>query len=206
MFSLYTVLGLPEDSSPDLVSSGYKQLLASFAQANFAAGSLGEIQSKQCLAAFEKAYQTLSNPDLKKQYEAEWKASFDEAASGELQPKMGQLCVASGMITLAELESAVQSQQSLNLPLGQMLLEGKLISQTELDGLLLGQTLISLPPDTPHSLGQRLMALGLVSEDMIRIALIEQRTFGRKIGELLVAHEWVDKQIVEILMSQVKAS
>ncbi len=74
-----------------------------------------------------------------------------------------------------------------------------MISQAELDGLLLGQQLISLPADLPHKIGQRLMALGLVTEDMIRIALIEQRTFSRNLEDLLVAHGWLDKEVMKIL-------
>jgi hypothetical protein len=205
LFSLYTILGVEENSSPAEVEFAFRQLCAEISKANFKPESLGEKQAAQCLKAFENAFNTLSNPELKKQYELAWQEVWQTESPAEIQPKMGQLCVASGMITLQELEEVVKSQPEMDLPLGQMLLENKLISQAELDGLLLGQQLISLPPDTPHSLGQRLIALGLVSEDMVRIALIEQRTFGRRIGELLVEHEWVDKDIIEILMAQAKA-
>lgn len=201
MFSLYSVLGLAEDTSDEVVLAAYQRLCQALNLSSYKPGSLGYLQCQQCLTAIEDAFKTLTNPDLRAAYKDIWSKSWTKGQELHTQPKLGQLCVASGMISLEELNEAVQSQTTLRLPLGQILQEQRLISQAELDGLLLGQNLIALPAESPHSIGQRLIALGLVSEDMVRIALIEQRTFDKRLGEILVEHGWVDKTVLEALLS-----
>jgi len=203
VYSLYLVLGLDEGASEDAVRAAYTRIRSSLEDpSRWQEGSLGRIQAHQCLLSIEHAFSTLTNPVLKSGYEAEWKNHIKGAQDGEIQPKLGQLCVAAGIITIEQLEDAIASQTSMNLPLGQVLQQNKLISQTELDGLLLGQQLIRLPIDSPHSIGQRLMAIDLVTEDMVRVALIEQRTFDRPLEDLLVLHGWLDKEILHILVGQ----
>jgi hypothetical protein len=190
---------LDEGASEAVIDASYRYFRLKLDPENFSSGSLGCLQAEQCLLSIENAYRTLSNPIAKQKYEQEWKQWLKAAATDEIQPKLGQLCVAAGIITLEDLEKAIESQTNLDLPLGQVLQERQLLSQAELDGLILGQQLISLPADMPHKIGQRLMALGLVTEDMIRIALIEQRTFNRKLEDLLVAHAWLDGEVLKIL-------
>jgi hypothetical protein len=196
--SLYTILGIPENSNRGEVDSAYRSLRLRLSIDDYEPGSIGYVQCQQALLSIENAYNTLTDPVGLENYRADWRRQFH--ADDDIQPKLGQLCVAAGVITFEELERAVETQQRLDLPLGQILQEKRLITQAELDGLLLGQQLINLPPESPHSIGQRLMALGLVTEDMVRIVLIEQRTFDRRLGELLVAHGWVDKRLLETIL------
>jgi len=201
--SLYLVLGLDDGASEDAVRAAYARIRSSLEDpSRWEEGSLGRIQAHQCLLSIEHAYATLTDPVLRSGYEADWKEYLKGAQKGEVQPKLGQLCVAAGIITIEQLEQAVESQTSMNVPLGQVLQQNKLISQTELDGLLLGQQLIRLPMDAPHSVGQRLMAIDLVTEDMVRVALIEQRTFDRPLEDLLVLHGWLDQEILKILLGK----
>lgn len=199
MFSLYTILGLDENASTEEINAAYERLHARLNLENFEPGSLGHTQAQQCLLSIENAFRTLTTPTARQKFAEEWKEAMKIAAEGAIHPKIGQLCVAAGIITLEDLERAVETQTSLNLPLGQILQESRLISQAELDGLLLGQQLITLPQDLPHKVGQRLMALGLVTEDMVRIALIELRTFDKKLEDLLIGHGWLDPSILTIL-------
>jgi hypothetical protein len=199
MYSLYTVLGLEENAPQAAVTKAYTQLKNKLEPKNFETGTLAGTQAALCLQAIEDAYQTLSDENKRKDYSEQWKNEF-RAETTELKPKLGQLCVASGMITLEDLEKAVESQQQLDLPLGQILQERNLITQAELDGLLLGQMLIHLPADAPHLIGQRLISLGLATEDMIRIALIEQRTFSRNLEDILVNHGWAAREVLEIVL------
>ncbi len=199
MYSLYTVLGIEEGASEEAVRRAYDELSRRLQPATSTGEAAASEQAQKCLQSIEKAVETLTDPDRKAAYEKDWKQFLKAASQGEIHPKLGQLCVAAGMISLEELEEAVESQTALNLPLGQVLQEHKLISQAELDGLLIGQQLIRFPPDSPHSIGQRLIALGLVTEDMVRIALIEERTFGKSIENILVGHGWVEKDVVAAL-------
>jgi len=200
VFSFYLILGVEENASDQAIEAAYRRLRSELVLGRFEPESLGYIQCEQCLLSIENAHKTLTSPQLKSRYYEQWRGYLKEEAAGGAAPKLGQLCVASGMITLEELERAVETQTRMDLPLGQILQESKLISQAELDGLLLGQKLIQLPVGSPHSIGQRLMALGLVSEDMVRIALIEQRTFDRKLEDLLVSHGWLDQTVLAILI------
>lgn len=198
MQSLYTVLGIPENSETFEVEKAYSSLRSRLRLSDFQPDSQGYDQCRIALDAIEEAYNTLTDPTLLRLYKTRWTEYC--RSEDEIQPKLGQLCVAAGVISYEELNHVVETQQKLDLPLGQILQEKHLITQAELDGLLLGQQLINLPPESPHSIGQRLIALGLVNEDMVRIALIEQRTFDRRLGELLVAHSWVDKQVLETIV------
>jgi hypothetical protein len=198
LHSLFTILGIPENSNRADIESAYGSLHSRLRVSDYEPGSLGYVQCQQALLSIEDAHDTLVDPIRLQNYKEKWLREFH--ADDDIQPRLGQLCVAAGVITFEELEQAVETQQKLDLPLGQILQEKRLITQSELDGLLLGQQLINLPPESPYSIGQRLIALGLVTEDMVRIALIEQRTFDRRLGELLVAHGWMDKRVLETVM------
>ncbi len=199
MYSLYTVLGLDENACDEAVNAAYSHLRHQLAALQLEPCSLGGAQAAQCLAAVEQSYQTLSNPERLSEYQHAWKLWLNDVEATEMQPKLGQLCVAAGIITLDDLNNAIESQTKLDLPIGQIMQENLLITQAELDGLLLGQQLITLPVDLPHRIGQRLIALGLVTEDMVRIALIEQRTFDKELAELLIGHGWLDPDVFNIL-------
>ena len=110
----------------------------------------------------------------------------DEVLAEDLPPKLGQLLVASGKISLYQLEMALAKQADANLPLGEILRREYLITEMELDSFLLNQRLIKLPCDCPHLIRQRLIGLGLVTEDMVRIALVQQRSTGKSVGAILV--------------------
>ncbi len=113
--------------------------------------------------------------------------------------RLGQLCLASGMITLEQLKEAVQEQQNSERQLGEILLEKQFISQEELDGLLIGQELIAPDEEVTDSLALQLMALGLVAEDLMIIALLEQRFATGSIGDTLVRRGWIEEEILAAL-------
>jgi hypothetical protein len=127
-----------------------------------------------------------------------------EQSSGESRQftsrlRLGQLCLASGMITLEQLKEAVQEQQNSERQLGEILLEKQFISQEELDGLLIGQELIAPDEQVTDSLALQLMALGLVAEDLMTIALLEQRFATGSIGDTLVRRGWIEEEILAAL-------
>ena len=199
MHSLYTILGIPEGAPHIEVGRAFQRLREKLQPDQYEPNTLAHKQCRQSLSSVEDAYYTLTNPLRREQYERAWLNELPEVE--EIHPKLGQLCVAAGVISLEELEIAVDTQHQVDLPIGQILQEKRLITQSELDGLLLGQQLISLPPDAPHTIGQRLIAMGLVTEDMVRIALIEQHTSSYRLGELLVGHGWVDKDVLAKLLN-----
>lgn len=191
---LLTILGLPQNSSKDDVNSVYKRLMGNLAEKNFPPGSQASGQAAQCRWAIEQAYSNLSKPE---EADEEQAAPVDPEAQS--RPRLGQMCVASGMITMEQLQEAVEAQIKEGLPLGEMLQSLHFISQAELDGLLLGQQMIDVPSACVDPVGLRLILLGLVSEDMVFVTQMEQKALGDSIGDLLVRRGWVDRQVLAAL-------
>ncbi len=193
--SPYTILGIKEGSPHHKVEQAYQHLLRQFKQESLMNHPQSWVQTQQALMAVEDAYKRI--------VEGEPEISSEEAEqylSEPLHPKLGQLLVASGVITLEQLEEAIAQQKTLNLPLGEILKNSSLITQMELDTFLLNQCLINLPPDSPHALGQRLLGLGLITDDMLCIALLEQRTNNKLLGEVLVDRGWLSHEILNVLI------
>lgn len=94
---------------------------------------------------------------------------------------------------------AIDKQTDIDLPLGQILQEKQLISQTELEGMLMGQKLYGAPNRPLSPKVKRLLALDLVSMDMVKIALIDQRSSMAELEELLCKRGWVEPAIVALI-------
>jgi hypothetical protein len=171
--------------------------MANLAERNFPPGSQASGQAAQCRWAIEQAYSQLSAPGAKKEPDDDHEVAVDPES--QMRPRLGQMCVASGMISMEQLQEAVEAQIKEGLPLGQVLQSKHFISQAELDGLLLGQQMIDVPSGCVDPVGQRLILLGLVSEDMVFVTQMEQKALGDSIGDLLVRRGWVDRQVLAAL-------
>jgi len=192
----YCILGLRAGAAREEVDAAYERLIATFEEDNFMDAPQEWVQAQQAYLAIENAYKRIVEGD-----EDDFPECMQKPAHGEVvPPKLGQMLVAAGVITLEQLEEAVAKQTTLNLPLGEILKSSSLITQMELDAFLLNQSLIKLPPDSPYLIGQRLIGLGLVTEDMVRIALVEQRTTKKPVGRILVERGWLAKDILEALV------
>lgn len=192
--SPWVVLGLKPGCPEPEVKHVYDRLLAAFAEENFMESPQSWVQAHQAYMAIDNAFDSIVDGS------AGSAAVELKSLTDELPPKLGQLLVASGTITLAELEAALKEQEKIDLPLGEILRNASLVTQMELDNFLLNQKLIKLPGDSPYHIGQRLIGLGLVTEDMVRIALVEQRTSGKSIGRILVERGWIAQEILNALL------
>ena len=201
MISLYAVLGLDETAPESAVEEAFKRLTTALDPQNFKEGSIARSQAERCIKALENAYHTLTKNELRALYELQRQEYLKGEKQGDSRPRLGQLCVASGMITMEQLKEAVDTQHKLDLPLGEVLQQKQFISQAELDGLLLGQEMIDVPSAVTDPLGLRLVSLGLVSEDMVLIAQMEKRSQGRTMDDLLVKHGWVAPEVMSSLLS-----
>lgn len=150
-------------------------------------------QAQAALAAIRRAHEELTSNS----------ATAEQSSGGRVQfnsrLRLGQLCLATGMISLEQLKEAVQEQQNSDRQLGEILLEKQFISQEELDGLLIGQELIAPDEEVTDSLALQLIALGLVAEDLMIIALLEQRFATGSIGDTLVRRGWIEEEILAAL-------
>lgn len=113
--------------------------------------------------------------------------------------RLGQICLASGMITLDQLQAAMKEQRASGKQLGEILLDRQYISQEELDGLLIGQDLIA-PDEISNPLALQLIALNLVAEELMIVALLEQRFASDTLGDQLVRRGWIEREVIDALI------
>jgi len=192
------VLGLEESASTTQVEAAYEHLLQALSPDKFKSDR-ARSQADKARVAIDKAHATLIRPELRQLYEKQRSEYLKGEKQGDSRPRLGQLCVASGMISMEQLREAVDTQVKTGMPLGEVLQDKQFISQAELDGLLLGQEMIDAPSAVTDPLGMRLVSLGLVSEDMVLIVQMEQRTQSKSSGELFVRHGWVDAELLKAL-------
>lgn len=95
--------------------------------------------------------------------------------------RIGELLVQEGFITLEQLEEAlaVQKSQKVYKPLGEVCVELKLISRSDLNRILRRYR-------KRIRLGELLLNLGLVSREQLREALEQQQAEEKKLGTILV--------------------
>jgi hypothetical protein len=204
----FLILGIDESASPDQIDEAYKYLSSNLHPTAFPAGSPAEQQAQVCWQRIVTAYQALRDTPTRERAREQ---ALAERAQGfkpdELKPFLGHICVAAGIITLDDLLEAIDKQGDIDLPLGQILQEKQLLSQTELDGLLMGQRLFGAPNRPPDEITQRLIALGVVSKDMVKIVMIDQRTaYGTTLPQLLVKRGWIAEPVVKVIADQPAAT
>lgn len=197
------ILGLEEDASQTLIESAFRELNSGLDPESFTDFRASN-QAAQAKAKVAEAYKTLSSEQARQAYVKgrEHKEARTQQADG--RPRLGQLCVASGMISMEQLQEAVEAQVTRGIPLGEVLQEKQFISQAELDGLLLGQEMIDVPTICFDPLGQRLIALGLITEDMAIIIQMEQKTLSQGFDEIVSRHGWVDRRVLDALLRVVR--
>lgn len=191
----YLLLGLTPSAGQDEIEQAYEHLKSSLDEDECLSSPQSWVQARQATLTIEDAYKRILNGEAADDQARKVKEDVESL----LPPKLGQLLVASGKITLEQLQDALREQSTLQIPLGEILKSASLVTQMELDSFLLSQRLINLPADTPHQIGQRLIGLGLVTEDMVRIALVEQRTSEKPLGQILVERGWLADEILQAL-------
>lgn len=193
--SPYAILGLDEDAA-------IADVEACFSRLTDLLESLSETPAhEQSQRAFHKiadAYGQIKNAHLRKVPVR----SSDQNASvafNNMHPRLGQICVASGMLTMEQLNEAVEDQLRTGLPLGEILQDKQFLSPIQLEGLLLGQEMIDLPSKCTDPDGRRLIALDIVSEDMVLIVQMEQKSVNQSLTSLLLRRGWVDQKMFDAL-------
>ncbi len=115
-----------------------------------------------------------------------------------LTPKLGQILVASDRLTLLELVAVLELQKDLpGKRFGEVLVSAGFITAEELDYFLQLQRIIELPLDHPERWGQRLLELGLISEDQLKIALIDHRRTGCTLRSALINRGWLNEDVLD---------
>lgn len=199
MASYYQILGLAPDADQTEVEHAFVRLRQSLASQDFENDEKGKAQARKCLDAFEKAYETLKDSKKRNEYDSNLKGENAAGHDANKKPRLGQLCVASGIITVEQLAEAVEEQINSGLPLGEVLENLHFLSRAQLEGLLLGQDLIDLDDVDEDALAARVIALGLINEDMVLIAQMETRAQGVSLKNALVRRGWISGRLLEVL-------
>lgn len=193
----FLILGVAETADASAIDRAFAELSEKLKPAKFSGTAVK--QAEQLLARLAEAHRALQNPNFKESHAQAVKDGKDPYSPEKLKPLIGHVCVAAGFISYEDLMEAVKKQGDIDLPLGQILQERRLITQTELEGMLMGQKLYEAPPRPLQDKIKRLLMTGLITLDMVKIAVIDQRTKMEDLDELICRRGWVDKTILDVL-------
>jgi hypothetical protein len=116
--------------------------------------------------------------------------SFEKAATfaAGMRQLLGELLIQARRITSEQLERALHEQRKTGEKLGEVLVRLKLLSEQELDGVLVFQHSQTDPQRAVRlRLGQLLVATDQITQEQLQNALQKQQLYPyKKIGELLV--------------------
>ena len=204
LINQFLVLGLDESASDVAIGEAFHYLSKNLNPTNFPSGSSAECQAQQCMSRIVPAYKQLIDDAGRER--ARQEVIYERSKPldpDEMKPFLGHICVAAGIINIEDLIDAISTQGDIDLPLGQILQEKALLSQTELDGLLMGQRLFGSPGRQLDSMTRRLLNLNAVSRDMVKIVMIDQRTnFVSSLPQLLIKRGWLSDTVYRVLEDQ----
>ncbi|MEI6828174.1 MAG: cytochrome c3 family protein [Desulfuromonadales bacterium] len=106
-------------------------------------------------------------------------------AAGERQ-LLGQLLVESGHISPEQLGQVVAEQLRTGEKLGEVLTRLGILSDQQLNGLLVFQHNQSASHDSPLRLGELLVSTGRIEREQLEDALLKQKQSNKNIGEVLL--------------------
>jgi type IV pilus assembly protein PilB len=122
----------------------------------------------------------------------------DSPQTSRAPSKIGDLLVKDGLITAEQLQEAlaVQKKQQLYMPLGEVCVDLNFISRAQLKKTLsVHQKRISI--------GELLSNLGLVTPEQVQQCLAEQKSSGKKLGQVLVEKGFLnEKALISALNMQ----
>src|SRR5688572_26805773 len=105
---------------------------------------------------------------------------------------IGQRLIEAGYLTEEQLQDALTMQVETALLFGEVCM---------LKGWVTYEQLKECLPKTRSRLGERLLANGYITIQQLWLALLEQRQSGRRLGDIVVDRGWVDRTVVEDVMS-----
>lgn len=198
MYSPYQVLGIPEGAPAAEIDKAYKSLSDRLAPESFQSGPAKD-QASKCMSAIVDAYSSLTAGASAGSARSSSQSSRNSETT---HPRLGQMCVATGIISMEQLEEAVQEQIRSGLPLGEVLEDKQFLSRVQLEGLLQGQGLIDVDGERNDPVAQRLMALNLATLDMVLIAQMELKwQENASLVDAFVRHGWLTREIADALFA-----
>ena len=118
------------------------------------------------------------------------------------RPLLGQLLLKAGLLTKEQLQEALraQAEQKNYVPFEQILIDGKVITQAQLNSVLDEY-------QKKHRLGGILVEMKAITEEQLRQALQEQQKAGLRLGDTLLKLNFVsERQMKQALCKQFGAT
>jgi len=197
--NIHLLLGITEDAAWTDVKKAYARLMESLNDQDICCQCTVLDKVKAARERLSSTYEHLKKPDIRRAYNLDRQREAQKETE-YCRPKLGQLLVASGLISLEELDAALEIQRNTgttHVPLGQLLLAIGYLTEQQLDYYLRVQRLSKLPADHPERWGQRLVELGLVTDDQLMVALIEQQNTGSTLREALIKRGWLTAEVLD---------
>ena len=195
----FLILGLDSSADVTAINAAYEALSTKLSPTNFTDNPNALEFASTILAKAREAQMALQDPQFREKHATEQAGNQEPFAPEQLKPFLGHVCVAAGIISYPDLVDAISKQTDIDLPLGQILQERRLLSQTELEGMLMGLKLYGAPNRPLDSIVKRLLAMGIVTLDMVKIALIDQRTSMSGLDEIFCKRGWLDPAVLAAL-------
>ncbi len=190
--SIHLLLDLGEEARWAEIEEKFSRVI-DFLKSQEATGNRKARQARADLVRGFKCMSSYMAPDnSSSQKVAEKDGRVEEAAF--CRPKLGQILMAAGLLTMTELDSVLEIQKNTatdHIPIGELLVALGYLTVEQKDYYLRQQDFIRLPSDHPDRWGRRLVALGLVNEDQLKVALIDQKTTGCTLREALINRGWL---------------
>ena len=187
---IHLMLGLSDSSSLIEVKKAYAQMLKALYSTDMAKSKIGLQRLKDVRQRIQTALDHLT----------EMHAGEDSKQPDWVRPKLGQMLVASGLLSLEQLDAALEIQrntQSHHIFIGEILVGAGYITNKQLAHYLKQQELLRLPPDHQERWGQRLVQLGLVTDDQLKVALIDQHNKGVTLREAMISRDWLTADVLD---------
>ena len=192
--SPYAILGLDDDAAVADAEAAFDRQSASLNDLTNDDKN-GDL-ARKALEKMAAAISQIKNANFQKAPTSSGKSKVEDNYT---HPRLGQICVASGLISMEQLSEAVEEQLTSGIPLGEVLQDKQFLSPIQLEGLLLGQEMIDVPSQCTDPDGQRLIALDVVTEDMVLIAQMEQKSLNKPLISLLERRGWVNERLTNAL-------
>ncbi len=189
---IHLMLGLSDSSSLLEVKKAYAQMLKALYSTDLAKSKVGLQRLKDVRQRIQTALDHLT--------QLHQVASSDTNVPQWVRPKLGQMLVASGLLTLEQLDAALEIQRntkSHHIFIGEILVGSGYITNKQLAHYLKHQELLRLPPDHQERWGQRLVQLGLVTDDQLKVALIDQHNKGVTLREAMINRGWLTADVLD---------
>jgi len=126
----------------------------------------------------------LTTPLLVQEYLGTIESAVKLAAGG--RQLLGQLLVESGHISSEQLDQVIAEQQRSGGKLGEVFKRLGILSEQQLNGLLVFQHNQDATRDSPLRLGELLVSTGRIAREQLEDALLKQKQSDKNIGQVLL--------------------